>query len=114
MWEICYYETARGSYPIQEFIDRQNAKTKAKIARTIDMLEQFGILLGLPYAKHIEGDLWELRTRLENNRYRIIYFLSTGRNFILLHGFVKKTGKIPPKELKIARNRRDAFLAKEN
>ena len=110
MWELEYYETGRGKCPFQEFIDSLDARSKAKIARTIDLLEQFGIDLGMPYAKYVEEELWELRTRVGTNQYRIIYFLFTGRVFILLHGFVKKSGRIPERELKIARNRRDDFL----
>lgn len=112
MWEVEYYETQKGKRPAQEFIDNLDAKSKAKIARTIDLLERFGIDLGMPYAKHIREDLWELRTRVGTNQHRIIYFLFTGKMFILLHGFAKKSGRIPGQELKIAGNRRDDFLSR--
>ena len=110
MWGIEYYETRKGKCPVQEFIDNLDLRSKAKIARAIDLLEQFGIELGMPYAKHIEGELWELRIRVGTNQYRIIYFLFIGKAFILLHGFVKKSGRIPERDLKIARDRRDDFL----
>lgn len=110
MWEIEYYETERGRCPIREFINSLDTKSKAKVARTIDLLEQFGINLGIPYAKHVEEELWELRTRVGTMQYRIIYFLFTGKVFILLHGFIKKSGRIPKRDLEIARDRRDDFL----
>jgi phage-related protein len=72
-WEIEYFETGKGRCPVQEFIDSLDTRSKAKIARTLDLLEEFGIKLGMPYAKHVEGDLWELRTRAGSNQYRIIY-----------------------------------------
>jgi len=112
MWEVEYYETGRGEYPVQEFIDYLDNRAKAKIARTIDLLEKFGIHLGMPYVKHVEGKLWELRTRVGTNQYRIIYLLLTGKVFVLLHGFVKKSGRIPKRELKIARVRQDDFLSR--
>ena len=112
MWEIEYYDTAKGKCPVEEFIDSLDAKSKAKVARTIDLLEQFGIHLGMPYAKHIEEELWELRTRVGTNRYRIIYFLFTAKTFVLLHGFTKKSGRIPQQDLRIARDRRDEFLSR--
>ena len=59
-WEIEYFETGKGRCPVQEFIDTLDTRSKAKIARTLDLLEEFGIKLGMPYAKHVEGDLWEL------------------------------------------------------
>ena len=112
MWEVEYYETRKGKRPAQEFIDNLDARSKAKIARTIDLLEQFGIDLGMPYAKHINEELWELRTRVGTNQYRVIYFLFTGKVFILLHGFAKKSGRIPERELKIARSRQYDFLSR--
>jgi hypothetical protein len=67
-WEIEYFGTAKGKCPVQEFIDSLDARSKAKIARTLDLLEESGIKLGMPYAKHVEGDLWELRTRVGSNQ----------------------------------------------
>ena len=112
MWEIEYFETANGRRPVQEFVDSLDAGSKAKIARTLDLLEEFGVKLGMPYAKHVEGDLWELRTRVGSNQYRIIYFLYTGGAFILLHGFMKKSGPIPQQDLRAARARRAEFLTR--
>ncbi|WP_416768925.1 type II toxin-antitoxin system RelE/ParE family toxin [Sulfurimonas sp. ST-25] len=34
-----------------------------------------------------------------------MYFAHTGRRFVLLHGFVKKTQKTPRKEIDIAKQR---------
>ena len=111
-WEIEYFETAKGKRPVQEFIDSLDTRSKAKIARTLDLLEEFGINLGMLYAKHVEGDLWELRARSGSSQYRIIYFLCTGGVFVLLHGFTKKSGAIPQQDLRTARDRRSDFLAR--
>jgi phage-related protein len=112
VWEIEYYEAADGQIPVKEFIETLIIKERAKVARTVDLLEEFGIKLGMPYAEHVEGDLWELRTRLANKRYRIIYFLNTGQSFILLHGFVKKTQKMPKKEINIAKQSLADYLSR--
>ena len=45
--------------------------------------------------------------------YRVIYFAHTGRRFILLHAFLKKTRKTPRPELAIARKRLTGFLETE-
>lgn len=105
MWEIEYYEDANGRWPVKEFIEVLGVKERAKVAWTIDLLEEFGISLGMPYAEHVEGELWELRARLGGNRYRLIYFLNTGKAFVMLHGFTKKTQKISKTDLQIARSR---------
>ena len=98
--------------PVAEFIDSLDAKSQARIARTLDLLEEFGINLGMPYARHLERRLWELRVRHGMNRYRIIYFLHAGQTLILLHGFAKKTGAVPRGDMEIAEKRRDDYLSK--
>ena len=112
MWNIEYYKSGAGRSPVEEFIDSLDAKSRASIARTLDLLEEFGIKLGMPYARHLEKQLWELRIRHGRNRYRIIYFLYTGQTFILLHGFTKKTGPLPRADMKIAESRRDDYLSR--
>jgi phage-related protein len=60
----------------------------------------------MPYVKSIRGEkyqgLWELRIQQGSDVSRIFYFLPVGNTFILLHGFLKKTQKIPPQELETA------------
>ncbi len=82
------------------------------MARTIDLLQEFGINLGMPYARHLEEDLWELRTRVAHNQYRVIYFLARGTAFVLLHGFAKKSERTPLRDLSTARDRRDDHLSR--
>ena len=62
--------------------------------------------MGQPYIEKLTGsDVWELRIRHGSNYYRILYFASSGRRFVLLHAFLKKTAKTPKNELEIAQNR---------
>jgi phage-related protein len=112
VWNIEYYGDGKEKYPVLEFIESLDVKAKAKIARTLDLLEEFGIKLGMPYAKHIEEQLWELRIRQANNRYRIIYFLFDSRNFVLLHGLTKKSSSLSKKDIEIAKNRRQDYLSR--
>lgn len=65
---------------------------------------QFSWPIGKPLADHIEGDIWEIRTRLDNRIARILFVIEDA-SVVLLHGFIKKTQKIPPAELDIARQR---------
>ena len=74
--------------------------------RVLDLLREFGPRLPMPYARHIEGDLWELRP----GAGRLFYFLYTGRRFIILHGYRKKGRKAPKKEIATAHRRMMDFL----
>ncbi len=112
MWNIEYYQSEAGKVPVAEFIDSLDTKSRARIARVFDLLEEFGINLGMPYAQHLEKQLWELRVRHGRNRYRIIYFLATGETFVLLHGFTKKTGPVPRVDIETAKRRRDDYLSR--
>ena len=51
-WSIEYYQSGNGKYPVEEFIESLEVKSQARIARTLDLLEDFGIKLGMPYARY--------------------------------------------------------------
>ncbi len=75
----------------------------AKSFRLFDMLEKYGLIIGMPYVKKIKHDLWELRVR---GQVEIRYFFTVRQNIILiLHGFKKKQNKIPQKELQTVNKR---------
>jgi phage-related protein len=67
----------------------------------------------MPYIKPLGDKLYEVRADVNRNTFRVIYFLYTGRRFILLHGFQKKTQKTPEKELERARKYLEDFLERD-
>ena len=112
-WTIDFYRDTEGNVPVEGFLVSLPEKDRARIAWTINLLEEYGLQLGLPYVKHLRGKLWELRIRAGRSAYRIIYFAYVGQRFILLHGFLKKTQKTPRRELEIAERRMSDFLTEE-
>ena len=105
-WEVEYYQDSQGNIPVQDFILRQSDKVKAKILKFIDLLEDLNLSLGQPYVEKLaDSDVWELKVRHGSNYYRILYFATSGRKFILLHAFLKKTDTTPKNEIKIAEAR---------
>lgn len=62
-WEILEYETTRGERPVADFTKKQQSQSIAKIVHLIDLLEIHGSLLGMPHAKRLESNLYELRVR---------------------------------------------------
>ncbi|MDO8499281.1 MAG: type II toxin-antitoxin system RelE/ParE family toxin [bacterium] len=85
---------------LQKFIISLEKPTHAKVLHMIDLLEQFGSVLGMPHSKKISPRLFELRVR-GVQEVRIIYAFHNGA-VMLLHGFIKKAQKIPTKELRLA------------
>jgi phage-related protein len=49
--------------------------------------------------------LFELRLKSQEGIGRMFYCTLVGRKIVMLHVFVKKTEKTPPKELTVARKR---------
>ena len=104
-WDIIYYETAQGNSPVHEFIQGLDVKIQNKVADILDLLEEFGTLVGPPHSKKVTGTpLWELRI-LGGENIRIFYVAIIHRNFLLLHGFQKKKQKTDKREIKTAINR---------
>jgi phage-related protein len=114
MWDIEFYRLPNHSYPVKDFIDSLETKARAKVARTLDLLEEFGLELGMPFTRHLEDKLWEIRIRFTNDRHRIIYVSFRGRKFVLLHGFTKKSGAVPKKEIEIARKYMHDYMSRSN
>ena len=78
--------------------------------REIDLLEEFGLSLGLPHVRKIKNsDFWELRIRLGSNIFRIL-FKELENSYLLLHIFQKKTDKTPKREIDVALKRLKEYL----
>jgi phage-related protein len=110
-WRWIYYKMASGRVPVKEFIDEQAVEVQEKIFSDLVRLVQFNVQLGPPYVEKVEGrDFWELRTKVRGNIYRTFYFAYTGKKFVLLHAYQKKSQKAPKKELDIAEERMSDYL----
>ncbi|MBR1496225.1 MAG: type II toxin-antitoxin system RelE/ParE family toxin [Oscillospiraceae bacterium] len=114
MHRIFFYRDKSGKRPVWDYLtelaskrDKDSRIKLNKIRDYVKALSSYGIRLGEPYIKHIEGDLWELRP--VSNR---IFFVGwTGGSFVLLHQFMKKTQKTPARE--IAQAKRELADLKE-
>lgn len=104
-WEIEYYTKEDGTSLIKDFIDGLPLKAKARTVKTLDLLESYGIQMGEPHIKYVAKKLWELRIKAREGIFRFFFTTKRGRTIILLHGFQKKTEKIPKRELDVALRR---------
>ena len=102
-WQIEYYTDRRGNEPVRSFIDAQSIDIQSAIHHDIALLREFALDLRYPWVLKVgTTGIRELRTRHSSDLYRILYFAFTGRKFVLLHGFLKKTKKTPEGEIKTA------------
>ncbi len=109
-WTIEFYTTKNGKVPVREFLDSLNARQAANIIEAMELLKTFGLQLKEPYVKFVGDKLCELRVKDPDGIYRILYFAATGKKFVMVHGFIKKTQKIPAKELAKAKKRMKEYL----
>lgn len=83
---------------------------RAKVFRTLELLEYNGNSLREPFSKHLSDGIFELRVKQSSNIVRVLYFFVIGKNIILTNGFVKKTQKTPQGEIDLGKRRRDKFI----
>ena len=71
--------------------------------RIVDLIEKNGLeKTGMPYVRHLEGKLWEIRAKGKDGIARSLYVTASGKRIVIVRCFVKKSRKTPDKELKIA------------
>ena len=91
-WTVLFYKDLRGRQPVREWLDELGSRSPAEqgaVLHHIDLLAEFGVLLGEPYSRQLSGRLRELRA----GSWRVTYFADPRRRFILLTSFRKRTRK---------------------
>lgn len=115
MYDVIFYKDKNEHSDIVDMLDdlQEQAKTdknarinREKILAYMAALAEYGTRIGKPIVKHIDGNLWELRP-LSN---RIFFFYWKDNKFVLLHHYIKKSQKAPPKEINKARLNLKDFL----
>jgi phage-related protein len=110
-----YFET-RFLEEANEFIAGLDLKTAKKIFYNIDLSEQTN---DLKLFKKLKNEIWEFRTKFAGFQIRLLAFWDKSDNketlVIATHGFIKKTDKVPVKEIdRAVRLRNKYFENKQN
>ena len=100
---VRFFRESTGSEPVRDWLKRLPVDEKREIGSDIKTV-QFGWPIGMPVVDHIDGDVWEVRTRLSTRIARVLFVLE-GNVMVLLHGFIKKERKTPKADLDIAKQR---------
>ncbi len=67
---------------------------------------EFGWQIGMPLARSLGQDLWEVCSSLTGRKIARVIFCVDESRMVLLHGFIKKTQKTPQKEVDLALKRK--------
>lgn len=102
MKKVVYYKKPNGRKPVNEFINSLPETSQARIVKTIELLGDYGLAIGMPHVKFLKGVRggWELRVKADDLFYRF-GFRIIQETPIIVHGFVKKTNKADTKDLAI-------------
>ena len=119
MYEIIFFQNLKGESPVREYIGQlvreaaanKDSRVKAtKIHEYMQALSVHGTHIGMPYVRHIEEDIWELRPTSD----RIFFFCHKSDTFVMLHHFRKKTQTTPRREIEQAKRNRDMYQSMED
>lgn len=91
---------------VQEEFSKLPIDIQAGIAHIIALIQENGLEhTGMPYVRHIQGKLWEIRGRGRDGIGRSLYITASGREIVIVRSFVKKTQQTPNNEVKLALKR---------
>ena len=89
-WQIEFYEREEDGCPVQDFLNALDKPARAKVLALVRLLAEQGPTLPFPYSSPVRGKIRELRTQHGRENLRVLYFGSSTREWVLLHGFTKR------------------------
>lgn len=112
-FKVLFYEKGDGTEPAKDFLLSLDKKMRAKMLRTIKLLQMNGNNLREPESKMLEDGIMELRAKVGSDISRVLYFFSDGSKAILTNGFIKKTQKTPRSEIEKAKAYRADYYSRK-
>lgn len=113
MFTIDFFKNDDGIIPVGQFIRTLDVKMKAKVVSDLHRLEMLGNEAREPLSKHLEDDIFEMRSVFGNDIVRILYFFDDNKLIIATNGFVKKQQKTPPEEIALAKSREKIYFERK-
>ena len=88
---------------MREWLKQLSSDDRKRIGEDIKTAE-FGWPIGMPVCRALGDGIYEVRTSLLQNRIaRVLFYVDKKSRMVLLHGFIKKTRRIPIEDLELAR-----------
>jgi phage-related protein len=109
--QVLFFQELDGTAPVLEWLRELKKKDRrgfAKCIALVDRLREAGHELRRPTADLLGDGIYELRGRVGNVNYRLLYFFH-GRNLAVLAHSLTKEAAIPEADLDRALRRKAAF-----
>lgn len=79
---------------------------KVRFIRISSMISESGLnQVGMPYVRHLQDKLWEMRMKGRDGISRALYVTAHKERIVVVRVFVKKTQKTPSREIQLALKR---------
>jgi phage-related protein len=106
--EFQTYMRPNGHDEFVEWVKSLPVKDRAKLLQTLSKIEGNGLLVAqrLKWVKKIDVNLYEVRSKVGSNIQRALYFHIVRGEYLITHGFTKKTQKTPIREIEHAKELR--------
>lgn len=103
--ELVFYQTEAGNEPVRDWLLGLGDENRKAIGLDL-MRVQFAWPVGMPLVRPLRDGLFEVRTNLPDKTIARVLFCFHDGELFALHGFIKKSQRIAPEELKVARKRK--------
>jgi phage-related protein len=86
-----FFRTETGRELVRDWLKSLGSDDRKRIGEDIRTME-FGWPVGMPVCRPMGDGLFEVRSRLAQNRIaRVMFYVDVTGRMVLLHGFIKKT-----------------------
>jgi len=98
-----FFANTRGERIVERFIAGQSGPDAAAIAVAMGRVQRRGVQA----ARHLRGEIFEVRVAGDRKQFRILFATEGGYNQVLLalESFTKKTQKTPSDKIEVAEER---------
>src|SRR5579864_5231102 len=99
-----FYQSAAGNEPVREWLQTLSKLEKFRVGADIWKV-QSEWPIGMPHVRALGNGLHEVRSSFPEGIARTLCYVDHDV-MVLLHGFIKKTEKMPPADLSLGRKRK--------
>lgn len=103
--ELVFYRSAAGNEPVRDWLVELPLESRRVVGQDLQRV-QYRWPVGMPLVRPIGKGLFEVRTSLPDKTIARVLFCFHAGELYALHGFLKKTQKTPPADLKLAMDRK--------
>ena len=91
---------------VDQELEALPADLRAHFVRVTQLIGDVGLPnVRKPHVRHVKDSIWEIRIRSKAGIARALYVTTNPQRVVVVRVFVKKTERIPVRELNVARER---------